>query len=167
MFGNRRWRESFLEELPISGINKLGVVQIDGTTISVDDDGTIHAISDDKKQDKLTAGDGIEILEDGTINNTRVSAEWGNIQGNLSTQTDLQELFSTKVDKQEGKSLINDTEIERLASVNNYDDTAVLSDINNLKVNKQNKLTAGTGIKISEDNIISSTGGSNIIIRKW
>lgn len=116
------------------------------------------------KQDKLTAGDGIEILEDGTINNTKVSAEWGNIQGDLSAQTDLQELVSTKVDKQEGKSLISDTEIERLASVDNYDDTTVLSDINDLKINKQDKLTAGTGIKISEDNVISATdtqgGGS-------
>ena len=110
------------------------------------------------KQDKLTAGDGIEILEDGTINNTRVSAEWGNIQGDLSAQTDLQELVSTKVDKQEGKSLISDTEIERLANVDNYDDTLVLSNINDLKINKQDKLTAGTGIEISEDNVISATG---------
>lgn len=110
------------------------------------------------KQDKLTAGDGIEILEDGTINNTRISAEWGNIQGDLSTQTDLQELVSTKVDKVDGKSLVSDTEIERLSSVNNYDDAPVLSDISHLKINKQDKLTAGTGIEISEDNVISSTG---------
>ena len=110
------------------------------------------------KQDKLTAGDGIEILEDGTINNTRISAEWGNIQGDLSTQTDLQELVSTKVDKVDGKSLISDTEIERLSSVNNYDDAPVLSDISDLKINKQDKLTAGTGIEISEDNVISVTG---------
>ena len=50
-----------------------------------------------KKQDILTeenAGDGISITnEDGTvkINNTRVSAVWGNIEGNITDQTDLVE----------------------------------------------------------------------------
>lgn len=38
-----------------------------------------------------------------------------------------------KVDKEEGKSLIADSEIERLAGVDNYDDTAVVSEIDALK----------------------------------
>ena len=47
--------------------------------------------------------------------------------------------------------------------------THAISDVLNLQTSldsKQNVLTAGAGIKI-EDNIISSVGGSNIIIRKW
>lgn len=49
-----------------------------------------------RKQDNLTsanAGDGISITRDQsgkvTISNTNVSAEWGNIQGNITDQTDL------------------------------------------------------------------------------
>ena len=49
-----------------------------------------------QKQDNLTAanaGDGIEITRDQngkvTISNTNVSAEWGNIQGDITDQTDL------------------------------------------------------------------------------
>lgn len=49
-----------------------------------------------QKQDNLTsanAGDGIEITRDQngkvTISNTNVSAEWGNIQGDITQQTDL------------------------------------------------------------------------------
>lgn len=41
------------------------------------------------KQEKLTAGTGIEITEDNVINNTQTSAEWGNITGNLNDQKDL------------------------------------------------------------------------------
>lgn len=49
-----------------------------------------------QKQDNLTsanAGEGIEITRDQsgkvTISNTNVSAEWGNIQGDITDQTDL------------------------------------------------------------------------------
>lgn len=44
-----------------------------------------------------TAGDGIDIT-DGVISNTRVSAEWGNIIGDITTQADLQEELSKKQD---------------------------------------------------------------------
>ena len=53
-------------------------------------------LSDLNIQEKLTsenAGDGIEITRDQngkvTISNTNVSAEWGNIQGDITDQTDL------------------------------------------------------------------------------
>ena len=57
-----------------------------------------------KKQDNLTsnnAGDGISIAEVGgvlKISNTRVSAEWGNIVGDIEDQTDLQTALSGKQD---------------------------------------------------------------------
>ena len=47
----------------------------------------------------------------------------------------LNNSIATKVDKVEGKSLINDTEIVRLSGVNNYDDTEIKQILNN-KVDK-------------------------------
>ena len=46
---------------------------------------------------------------------------------NFAMKTDL----NSKVDKVEGKSLISDTEIERLANVTNYDDTEIKEELNN------------------------------------
>ena len=63
------------------------------------------------KQDNLTsanAGDGISIV-DGVISNTRVSAEWGNIQGDINTQKDLKDSFDLKLDKSNVKSKGNIT----------------------------------------------------------
>jgi hypothetical protein len=50
------------------------------------------------KQDKLTAGTGIKI-ENNVVSNTQTSAEWGNIKGTLSNQTDLQNTLNNKVSK--------------------------------------------------------------------
>jgi hypothetical protein len=47
------------------------------------------------KQDKLTAGTGISI-DNNVISNTQTSAEWGNIKGTLSNQTDLQNALNDK-----------------------------------------------------------------------
>lgn len=47
------------------------------------------------KQDKLIAGPGISIV-DNVISNTNLSAEWGNIAGNLEDQEDLQEALDEK-----------------------------------------------------------------------
>ena len=47
------------------------------------------------KQDKLTAGTGIKI-ENNVVSNTQTSANWGNITGTLSNQTDLQNAFNKK-----------------------------------------------------------------------
>jgi len=44
-----------------------------------------------------SAGQGISIVN-GTISNTQTSAEWGNIQGTLSDQTDLQNALNAKYD---------------------------------------------------------------------
>lgn len=55
-------------------------------------DNTYH---DNTKQDTLTAGTGIQI-ENNVISNTQTSAEWGNITGTLSDQTDLNTALSSK-----------------------------------------------------------------------
>lgn len=49
------------------------------------------------------------------------------------------EEIGNKVDKEQGKSLISDTEIQRLANVTNYNDTEVKQSITNLNNNKANK----------------------------
>ena len=49
---------------------------------------------------------------------------------NYATKTDLNE----KVDKVEGYSLVSNTEIERLASIENYDDSEILSAIETLQI---------------------------------
>lgn len=53
------------------------------------------------KQDVLIAGEGLEILEDGTINNTQTSAEWGNVIGNILDQEDLTTILLTKANVDE------------------------------------------------------------------
>ena len=57
----------------------------------------------------------------------------------LDLKADKSEL-NTKVDKVEGKSLISNTEIERLKNVTNYNDTDVKTDIANIKTSLGNKL---------------------------
>lgn len=57
----------------------------------------LQGYHDSTKQDKLTAGSGIDITNN-IISNTQTSAEWGNIQGELSNQTDLQNTLDGKQD---------------------------------------------------------------------
>lgn len=54
------------------------------------------------------------------------------LQTDVGKKADASEL-TNKVDKVEGKNLMSDSEIARLASVHNYDDSAVRADIDELK----------------------------------
>lgn len=67
------------------------------------------------------------------VKNKIAEAELGGEGGDidLSGYATKEEL-NTKVDKVEGKSLIDDTEIERLANVDNYDDTEIKEKLNNI-----------------------------------
>ncbi|MCI7208470.1 MAG: phage tail repeat domain-containing protein [Clostridium sp.] len=60
------------------------------------------------------------------IANAQLSGEEVDLSG-YATKDEL----NTKVDKIEGYSLVSDSEIERLAGVDNYDDTAIKASINN------------------------------------
>ena len=53
--------------------------------------------------------------------------------------TEISQAIQNKVDKEQGKSLILDTEIQRLANITNYNDTEVKQSITNLNNNKANK----------------------------
>ena len=74
-----------------------------------------------QKQDELTAGTGISIEVDSSgqtiISNTQTSAEWGNIEGNLSDQIDLANALDSKVDKVEGYSLMSESEHSKLEGI--------------------------------------------------
>lgn len=66
------------------------------------------------------------------------TGKWRKIENGTSadltayvTKTENDLLLSNKVDKEDGKSLLSDTEIERLATLNNYDDSTVVENINN------------------------------------
>jgi hypothetical protein len=70
------------------------------------------------------------------------------IQQNKTDISSLNTEMTKKVDKVNGKSLIDDSEIERLASVDNYDDTAMKNDIVSIKSQAAiNKTTLGTQCK--------------------
>lgn len=77
---------------------------------------------------------------------------------NYYTKEESNTLFDTKVDKIEGYSLVADTEIERLSTINNYDDTEVRNLINT----KQDLLTAGENVNIVYDEETGLTTISSI-----
>lgn len=112
-----------------------------------------------------------------------VKNEIANAQiGGGGTDTDLsgfatKDDLTNKVDKVEGKSLIADTEIERLKNVKNYDDTEIKQDLTEISQElnnkadktdipdisgKQDTLVSGTNIKtINGESIL---GDGNIVI---
>lgn len=79
-----------------SGITSGKVSQYDGYATS--------------KQDKLTAGDGIDITNN-VITNTRESAKWGKITGDISAQTDLQTALNKKANADDVVTLTTDQTI--------------------------------------------------------
>lgn len=90
---------------------------------------------------------------------------WGKVTGLIDTVNDnIKDLNNKKVDTMEGYSLISDTEIERLSTVTNYDDTTIKTSIDSLYLNKANKSDVYT--KTETDNKISEAisdipGGSS------
>ena len=95
--------------MPTSASNIIVKNGTKNTVVSADDvniDGTsvISALS--SKQDVLTPGTGIDITNN-VISSTVNSAQWGNITGTISNQTDLQNTLNAKQD-----TLISGTNIK-------------------------------------------------------
>lgn len=151
-----------------------------------------------QKQDVLTsqnAGDGIAITTDSSgkviISNTNVSAEWGNIQGDITNQTDLINYIDQnggKIDKIKVNNVeqtitnktVNITVPTKTSDLNN-DSGFITNSVNNL-VNYYTKpevdnmisqagtnYTAGNGIDITNDvislkNLILNCGTSTTVV---
>ena len=122
-----------------------------------------------KKQNKLTAGTGIKIEGD-VISNTQTSAEWGNIKGNLSSQTDLQNALNTKASTTSVTTLEDEvTDLSGRVTANEAD--IMLKADKTALDTKQDKLVSGTNIKtinneslLGEGNIEVKSGGSGLEI---
>lgn len=74
----------------------------------------------------------------------------------------LQLNLTGKAIKANGKDIATADTVETIQSdlnIAKQDIVEAQGDIDNLQMNKQNKLTAGTGITIDADNVISATGG--------
>lgn len=90
--------------------------------------GTYSKVTVDAKG-RVTAGSNITVEDIGDLSTTLDGlATKEELSGYVKT-ADLTTELNKKVDKVAGKSLIDDTEITRLASVENYDDTAIKADI--------------------------------------
>lgn len=90
--------------------------------------GTYSKVTVDAKG-RVTAGANVTVEDIGDLSDTLAGlATKEELEGYVKT-TDLTTELNKKVDKVEGKSLISDTEITRLASVKNYDDAAIKADI--------------------------------------
>lgn len=90
--------------------------------------GTYTKVTVDEKG-RVTAGSNITVEDIGDLSTTLAGlATKEELEGYVKT-ADLTTELGKKVDKVTGKSLIADTEITRLASVKNYDDTAIKADI--------------------------------------
>ena len=90
--------------------------------------GTYSKVTVDAKG-RVTAGSNITVEDIGDLSTTLDGlATKEELRGYVKT-ADLTTELNKKVDKVAGKSLIDDTEITRLASVENYNDTAIKADI--------------------------------------
>lgn len=110
--------------------------------------GTYTKVTVDAKG-RITTGANITVEDIGDLSDTLATlATKEELKGYVKT-TDLTTELNKKVDKVEGKSLISDTEITRLASVNNYDDTKIKSDI----AKKADTTTVNTALEEKVDKI--------------
>lgn len=127
------------EENVIESIKVNGVVQTVADDKSVDI--TVPTVDVDKnyvdtKLSKKANTSDIPSL-DGYVTDEELTAK-----GYLTSHQDI----SSKVDKVKGKSLISDTEIERLKSVKNYDDTEIKTELT-MKANSTDIPTKVSGLQ--------------------
>ena len=124
-----------------------------------------------KKQNTLTsanAGDGISI-QNGVISNTRVSAEWGNIQGDITTQTDLQNSLNTKANNNEVVHLSNTETISGAKTFTGAVNFTGSGDSNAIKLSLNTRInvhgTNHTVLGFSSDNYLIGHGNYRTLIR--
>ncbi len=90
--------------------------------------GTYTKVTVDAKG-RVTTGANITVEDIGDLSNTLATLATKEELKSYVKTTEMNTALGNKVDKVAGKSLISDIEITRLASVDNYNDTAIKADI--------------------------------------
>lgn len=101
----------------------VGLGNVDNTSDANKPVSTAVATELAKKQDTLTAGDGIKI-ENNVITNTKDDIEWGKITGRLSDQTDLQDELDKKI---EAEDPVDTEAVEAVVSTDMIQNGAVIA----------------------------------------
>lgn len=118
--------------------------------------GTYSKVTVDTKG-RVTAGSSITVEDIGDLSTTLAGlATKEELSGYVKTK-DLTTELNKKVDKVPGKSLIDDTEITRLASVENYNDTAIKADI----AKKADAIAMSTALEGKVDKVEGKVLSSN------
>ena len=154
-------------------INQNGIVddaeKVNGHTVGIDV--PADAVFTDTT---YTAGTGIDITGN-VITNTQTSAEWGNITGTLSDQTDLKNVLDDKADASSLSSvatsgsytdLSDKPSIPTKVSDLNNDSGFIDKDVNNL-TNYDTSTTVDTKISNSEEVLIGSDSGIKASHELW
>lgn len=110
--------------------------------------GTYTKVTVDAKG-RVTTGANITVEDIGDLSDTLATLVTKEELKSYVKTTEMNTALENKVDKVAGKSLISDTEITRLASVDNYNDTAIKADI----AKKADTTTVNTALEGKVDKV--------------
>ena len=134
----------------------------------------IDSINDNNVYQASTSLDGKTLYllgklngEDNNIEFTG-GADWGQIQGNIQSQTDLQDALNNKVDKVAGSSLMTSAEHDKLSGIENGAEVNVLEGVqinnNDLTItNKKVNIAMDTTFNPSSTNAAQSQAIANFV----
>lgn len=106
------------------------VDKVTGKSLSTEDFTSTYK----EKLDSIEDNAEVNVQSDWNISDTTSDAFIKN-KPNIYLKSETDTLLNNKVDKVTGKSLISDSEITRLSTVSNYDDTGVKSSIDAINTN--------------------------------
>ena len=114
----------------VSSIVDKKVDKVTGKSLSTEDFTSTYK----EKLDSIEDNAEVNVQSDWNISDTTSDAFIKN-KPNIYLKSETDTLLNNKVDKVTGKSLISDSEITRLSTVSNYDDTGVKSSIDAINTN--------------------------------